>query len=131
MHVFGWCSIGREEWRWMQFLLLVYHDEKWWMSLSDALRAAVYEDYRTFVEKITNSGAYREGGELELSSTACTVRIRNGSTETCQVSYNPAREQLAGFFLIDANVLDDAIAIAAQIPAAHGGSIEVRAVLGG
>jgi hypothetical protein len=115
----------------MLFLLLIHHDEGHWISLPDGVRAGVYKDYRAFAEKTTKDGSYREGGELETSSSAVVVRVRNGITATSGGPFEERREQLAGFFLIEAADIDAAIAIAAQIPGARDGSIEVRAVRAG
>ena len=115
----------------MLFLLLIYHDEGHWTSLPGDVRAGVYKDYRAFAEKTAKDGSYREGGELEASSFAVMVRVRNGITATSRGPSEERREQLAGFFLIEAADIDTAIAIAAQIPGARDGCVEVRAVRAG
>ncbi len=93
----------------MQFLLLVYHDEKRWIDLSNELRSAVYKDYRAFVEQMTERGCFREGGECEPSPHASVVRVRNGKTITSPVAIDSSGEQLAGFFVIEANNVAAAI----------------------
>ncbi len=112
----------------MEFVLLIYHDERAWNSLSEKSRNDIYKEYRALVESISKGGKYKAGGELESISTAVTVRVRNGQPETTTGPFEPTREQLAGFFLIEANDLNEAIAYAAQIPSARDGSIEVRPV---
>ena len=112
----------------MQFLLLIYHNEKHWMSLPKEVRSGVYQDYRAFADNIVKNGSYREGGELEPSSSGFIVRVNENKIVVSEGPFDQTKQQVAGFFLIETNVVDDAIAIAAQIPGARDGAVEVRAV---
>lgn len=112
----------------MEFMLLIYHDEGIWSSLAEKSRDSIYKEYRTFVEDISQRGKHKAGGEFQSTSTAVTVRVRNGKAQTTKGPFAETREQLAGFFLIEAKDIDEAMTIAAQIPSARDGSIEVRPV---
>jgi hypothetical protein len=112
----------------MEFILLIYHRERSWVSLSEASRAAIYREYRDLSQHLSQSGRQRAGRELEPTSTAVTVRVRGGERETTVGPFEETREQLAGFFLIEAKDLSEAIDVAAQVPTARDGCVEVRPV---
>ena len=112
----------------MQYILLIYQNEKQWQGLSEAERDKVMGDYGTFTEAIVKSGQYRAGDELQPTSTATTVRVRNGKAMVTDGPFAETREQLGGFYLIEARNLDEANALAARIPSARDGSIEVRPI---
>ena len=86
-------------------------------------------EYRTFTQSIIQSGQFRAGDALKPTSTATTVRVRNGKTLTTDGPFAETREQLGGYYLIEAKNLDDAIALAARVPSGKFGSIEVRPVM--
>ena len=113
----------------MKYLLLIYENEKNWQSLSEAEQAAVYKEYGAFGESITKSGNYVAGHELQPTTKATTVRVRGGKVQTTDGPFAETREQLGGFYLIEAKNLDEAMGIAARIPSAKRGSIEVRPVV--
>jgi hypothetical protein len=110
----------------MQYMLLIYTDEKHMMNMSEADMKAMYTDYNAFSKKLVDSGAMRGGSELSRATTATTVRVRNGKPQTLDGPYAETKEQLGGYYLIDVPNLDDAISWAAQIPGAAHGVIEVR-----
>lgn len=110
----------------MQYLLLIYHDEGRWDALSEAERHTVYGGYRALRQELENAGKFKGGSQLQPTSTATVIRVRNGKTAITDGPYAETKEQLGGYFLVDARDLDDAMAIAARIPSASTGSIEVR-----
>ena len=107
----------------MQYLLAIYEDEKRWANGYDPAELA---EYRAFGEEYR--GAIKGGNALKQTSTATTVRVRNGKRLTTDGPFAETKEQLGGFYLVDAPDLDAAIAMAAKIPAARFGSIEVRPI---
>lgn len=113
----------------MHYMLLIYDRESDWEALSEEERGRVFAEYRAFTDSIVKSGHYRAGDGLQPTSTATTVRVRDGRTLTTDGPFAETREQLGGYYLVDAGDLDAAIAIAARIPGARAGSIEVRPVL--
>ena len=113
----------------MKYLLMIYEEEKAWNALSDAERGKIYGEYMQFSNEIKAEGKYVGGNPLKPTSTATTVRVRNGKQLVTDGPFAETKEQLGGYFLIEATDLDDAIKIAARIPGAKMGSIEVRPVL--
>jgi hypothetical protein len=112
----------------MQYLLLIYLNEAAMAERTEATAKATMNEYRSFTQSIIQSGNFKAGDRLQPTSTATTVRIRNGKTMTTDGPFAETREQLGGYYLIEAKDLDQAAAIAARIPAARDGSIEVRPV---
>ena len=113
----------------MEYLLLIYDRESNWSEMSEAERGQMMQDYGAFTESIRGSGHYKGGNPLQPIATATTVRVREGKTMTTDGPFAETREQLGGYYLIDAKDLDDALAVAARIPSARIGSIEVRPIL--
>lgn len=105
----------------MRYLCLVYSEEKQLESLSDA-------ECFDYSQSLEESGHRIAGEALEPVLTATTVRVRHGKVSITDGPFAETREQLAGFYLIDAADLNDAIRVAANIPAARIGSVEVRPV---
>ena len=110
----------------MKYMLLIYHAEKAWDGLTEEQRQQIYGDYRKFTEDIIASGNYVSGSELHPVSTATTVRVRDGEQLTTDGPFAETKEQLGGYYLVEADNLDQAIGIAARIPSAQVGTIEVR-----
>lgn len=110
----------------MQYLLLIYDDESRWMNMPPEALKAMYDDYGAFSASVEAAGAMRGGAELQPISSATTVRVRNGKVQTTDGPFAETKEQLGGYYLIDVPDLDAALAWAAKIPSARGGSIEVR-----
>jgi hypothetical protein len=112
----------------MQYLLLIYDDETKWAKMSEAESGKFFAEYTQFTTSVKESGKYVAGDALQPTSTATTVRVRDGKTVTTDGPFAETREQLGGYYLVDAKDLDEAIAIAARIPSAKIGSIEVRPI---
>jgi hypothetical protein len=113
----------------MKYLLLIYESEAAWAALSEAERGKIFEEYMTYSKGIRAKGNYLGGAALQPVATATTVRVKNGKTLTTDGPFAETREQLGGFFLVEAKDLDEAIVLAAGIPGARMGSIEVRPIL--
>jgi hypothetical protein len=113
----------------MQYVLLIYLNEQKWQGMPEAERDKVMAEYGAFTESIVKSGNYKGGDELQPVSAATTVRVRNGKPIVSDGPFAETREQLGGYYLIEAKDLDEATAIAARIPSARDGSIEVRPVV--
>jgi hypothetical protein len=113
----------------MQYLLLIYETEKATSAMSEADRTQMGADYITFTKEIIASGHFKGGDALQPIHTATTVRVREGKTSTTDGPFAETREQLGGYYLIEAKDLDEANQIAARIPSAKWGSIEVRPVM--
>ena len=114
----------------MQYLLLIYHNEGEWEKKGSAEQAPMYQEYRQLIQQLTETGKYRGGDQLKPTETATTVRMREGKRVVTDGPFAETKEQLGGYFFVDANDLDEAIAIASRIPTARTGSIEVRPVVG-
>lgn len=110
----------------MQYLLLIYHSEADWAKVVDAEREPIYREYRQLREQLSENGKYRGGSQLEPTGVATTVRVRDGKRVVTDGPFAETKEQLGGYFLIDANDLGEAIAVAGRIPAAREGSVEIR-----
>src|SRR5688500_5473865 len=113
----------------MKYLCLIYENEKNWESLPPAESEAVMNEYFTFTEDIRKNGKYVAGEALQPTATATTVRVRNGKVSTTDGPYIETKEQLGGFYLIEAKDLNEAIQIASRIPSARFGGVEVRPVI--
>jgi len=113
----------------MQYMCLIYDDEQVFHNLPDDERNQVYGDYGTFTESIRESGSYVAGDALQPTSTATTVRIRDGKTLVTDGPFAETKEQLGGYYLVEAADMDEALKIAERIPSARYGSIEVRPVV--
>jgi len=111
----------------MQYALLIYTEEPT-EAPPEEVMAAEMEAYNAFGQHITDRGAMKGGEALASSSTATTVRVRDGRTITTDGPFAETKEVLGGFYLVDAADLDEAIGYAAMIPGAKHGSIEVRPV---
>ncbi|HSC91181.1 MAG TPA: YciI family protein [Gaiellaceae bacterium] len=110
----------------MRYLALIYGDEQRWEGLGDAERQAMYERYRAFGAKTRERGNLVEGSELRPTSTATTVRVRDGETLVTDGPFAELREQIGGYYVLDCDSIDEAVALAAGIPAVEHGAIEVR-----
>jgi hypothetical protein len=113
----------------MEYLLLIYHTEKDYVKLTDAQKEPIYAEYRQLMGELSAKGKLRGGHQLTLTNTATTVRVRDGKKVLTDGPFAETKEQLGGYFLVDAADLDDALAIAAKIPGARVGSVEVRPVI--
>ena len=112
----------------MRYLLLIYGPEATEEPLAEEA-AAVMAAYNAFTEHIRSKNAYLGGEALEPTATATTVRVRDGQTLTTDGPFAETKEQLGGFYLVEAKDLNEAIQIASRIPSARFGSVEVRPVI--
>ena len=112
----------------MNYLLLIYSNEAEMMALGEAGLKKMSDEYMEFTKSIVQAGQFKAGDRLKPSSTASTVRVRNGKAAITDGPFAETREQLGGYYLIEAKNLDEATAIAARVPGARIGSIEVRPI---
>jgi hypothetical protein len=112
----------------MNYLLLIYANEAEITDLGENALKKVVGEYTDFTKSIVQAGNFKAGDRLKPVSSASTVRVRNGKTTVTDGPFAETREQLGGYYLIEAKNLDEATAIAARIPGARFGSIEVRPV---
>ncbi|PYO01185.1 MAG: hypothetical protein DMD91_08280 [Candidatus Rokuibacteriota bacterium] len=114
----------------MRYMLLIYDEEAKVNTMTGPERAAIHQEYGEFIDDIRKSGAFLAGDPLQRTSTATTVRGKNGKTITTDGPFAETKEQLGGYFIVEAKNLDEAIAVAARIPSVRvGGSIEVRPIM--
>ena len=112
----------------MNYLLLIYSNEAQFGALPESELKKMTNEYMDFTKSIVQAGQFKAGDRLKPVSTASTVRVRNGKAAITDGPFAETREQLGGYYLIEAKNLDEATAIAARIPGARIGSIEVRPV---
>jgi hypothetical protein len=112
----------------MQYLCLIYEDEKEWEKLPPAETDRILGEYRTFTETLKRSGNYVGGNPLQPSHTATTVRVRKERVATTDGPYAETKEQLGGYYLLEARDLNEAIQLAGRIPGARLGAVEVRPI---
>lgn len=112
----------------MQYLLLLYADESRWPEFTDAQKAEAMASYQAFYEALTKAGAYVGSNRLQPTSNSTTVRVLDGKTQVLDGPYAESKEQLGGYYLIDAPDLDAALSWAARCPAASHGVVEVRPI---
>lgn len=113
----------------MKYLCLIYDEEKKMAGMSKSESEAFMGEYFAFTEGIKKSGHYLGGEALQPVATATTVRVRNGKMSTTDGPFAETKEQLGGFYFIEAKDLNDAIQVASKIPSARFGTIEVRPVV--
>jgi hypothetical protein len=112
-----------------KYMLLIYGDEKGMANVTPEQLQQEYDAYAAYTQEIKDRGAWVAGEGLDRTSTATTVRVKNGETLTTDGPFAETKEQLGGFYEIEVGNLDDAIKAAAMIPGAQYGSIEVRPVM--
>jgi hypothetical protein len=110
----------------MKYMLLVYMGEN---AMSEAEREQCYKDSTQLTHELHKNGKYLAANPLQPVASATSVRIRDGKRHVTDGPFAETREQLGGYFLIDAKDLDEAIGIAARIPGARKGTVEIRPVL--
>jgi hypothetical protein len=113
----------------MKYLCLIYDEEKKIAAMSKSESDAFMGEYFAFTDAIRKSGHYIGGEALQPVHTATTVRVRNGKVSTTDGPFAETKEQLGGFYFINARDLNDAIQVASKIPSARLGSIEVRPIM--
>jgi hypothetical protein len=110
----------------VKYMLLIYGDEK---ALDETEREQCYRESVQLAHQIDSAGQYLAAAPLHPTWTGASVRVREGKRLVTDGPFAETREQLGGYFLIDARDLDEALAIAAQIPMARRGTVEVRAIM--
>jgi len=111
----------------MQYLLLCCFDEKRWHAIPEAQRDGIMRDYGALIQSLDRSGHHLASAKLQSSSTATTVRSRNGKPAVTDGPFAETKEQVGGYHLVECKDLDEAISIAKRIPTIpHGGTVEVR-----
>jgi hypothetical protein len=113
----------------MRYMLLIYDREADWAALSEKQRGELFQQYMAFTDGIRKSGHYVAGDPLQPIATATTVRVRSGKTVSTDGPFAETREQLGGYYIVNGKNLDEATEIAARIPSARMGSIEVRPIM--
>jgi hypothetical protein len=106
--------------------MLLIHDQDVWETLSDDEQNAIYEEYSAFTRELRDQGRFVSAHELQPKTTAATVRVREGETLVTDGPFAETKEALGGYFLIEAESLDEATTWAAKIPTARYGVVEVR-----
>ena len=112
----------------MQYMLLIYDNEKEMQANRKGATDVMMTEYREFTDSIQKSGNLKAGDALQPTSAATCVRIRNGKTLTTDGPFAETKEQLGGYYVIEAKDLDEATKIAARVPSAKNGTIEVQPV---
>ena len=113
----------------MKYLCLIYDDETRWDRMSKEEATVGYGKYHTFTEGIRSSGHLVSGNPLKPTSTATTVRMRNGAVSTTDGPFAETKEQLGGYYVIEARDIADAESVASRIPVGDNGAVEVRPIL--
>ena len=113
----------------MRYALLIYANEQEWASQSQEETEAQFQEYMAFTKDIVDRGIYKSGEALQPTATATTVRVRDGERLTTDGPFAETKEQLGGFYVVEAKDLDEAIELAARIPDVRNGSIEVRPIM--
>jgi hypothetical protein len=113
----------------MQYLLLIYGSEAQMKKQTEAEQNAILNEYGEFTQSIAQSGHLRGGNELNVTSTAKTVRLREKKKMVTDGPFAETKEQLGGYYLVEAKDVDEALSIAARIPSARWASIEVRSII--
>jgi hypothetical protein len=114
----------------MRYMLLIYGDETARTKMSEQEGRAMFKQYEEFTESIRRTGAFQAGEPLQPTSTASTVRMKNGRTMTTDGPFAETKEQLGGYYIVEAKNLDEALSIAARVPSVQiGGAVEVRPIM--
>jgi hypothetical protein len=110
----------------MRYLVLIYGSEQQWESMTPEAMGAMLSQYNSYTQELASSGVLRGGDELQPTFTATTVRVRDGKQHNTDGPFAETKEQLGGYYIIETDSLDQAIAWAAKCPGATYGSVEVR-----
>jgi len=114
----------------MEYLLLIHDDESVYATLSENELSSLGQEYGAYTEALKTSGVYRDGRQLQPSSASTTVTVRDGEQVVTDGPFAETKEQLGGFYLIEAATLDEALEAAAAIPSVKfGGVVEVRPIV--
>ena len=110
----------------MKYMLLIYHEE---LALSETEREECYKESTQLAHQLKANGQYLSANPLQLTALATSIRVRNGKQFITDGPFSETREQLGGYYLVDASDLDEAISIAARIPMVRKGTVEIRPVV--
>lgn len=113
----------------MQYILLIYGDETIDANATEEENQAVMNEYFAFSGEVRDRGLFVAGEALHPTTAATTVRVRDGKTVTTDGPFAETREQLGGFYILNCKDLDEAIEMAAKIPGARHGSVEIRPIV--
>lgn len=113
----------------MKYLMLIYQDEKQFAGMTEGDKQKLYSEFGQLRQELTTKGQFIGGSQLHPTSTASSVRVRDGKELIIDGPFAETHEQLGGYFLIEAKDLDEALGIAARIPSAREGTIEVRPIV--
>ena len=113
----------------MQYLLLIYGNEAHFNKLSKSEQGKIAEEYGAYTKSIPDSGHLRGGNELDITAKAKTIRVRNGKKAVTDGPFAETKEQLGGYYLVEARDEKEALALAARIPSVRWGAIEVRPII--
>jgi hypothetical protein len=112
----------------VQYMLLIYAQESGWQNLSEEERGSFMQRYRDFTDELRSAGALVGGDRLQPTANATTVRVRDGEQLVTDGPFTETKEQLGGYYLIEAESIDEAIQWATKLPGSHHGSVEIRAI---
>jgi hypothetical protein len=113
----------------MRYALLIYANEQGWADQTQEQADSQFQEYMAFTKDIVDRGIHKGGEALQQTSTATTVRVRDGETLTTDGPFAETKEQLGGFYVLEAKDLDEAIELATRIPDVRSGSIEIRPIM--
>ena len=113
----------------MRYLLMIYCDENAWGTMSAEAQGSAFQGYNKLTTDLSTSGKLGASDALQPTSTATVVRVRNGEVLTTDGPYTETKEQLGGFYLVDATDLDEAVRWAAQVPSYGNMAVEVRPIM--
>ena len=113
----------------MLYMLMIYAHEADWAAASEAERAQVMREHDDLMHDLKRVNKYHSCGALEGTAAATTVRVRSGKTLVSDGPFAETKEQFGGYYIVDARNLDDAMAIAARIPTARTGAVEIRPII--
>ena len=115
----------------MQYMILIYGEERIWQDMTPEQAQTMYAEYMAYSQELAAAGAMRGGSELQPSSTATTLSLNKGDVVMTDGPYAETKEQLGGYFLIEAGNLDEALAWARKCPGIKTGHLEVRPLMEG
>lgn len=113
----------------MRYLLLIYDNEATWTKFSEDEKRKLMAEYGQFSQDLRARGKYVGGAQLQPTATATSIRVRDGKRVVTDGPFAETREQLGGYYIVDAANLDEAIAVAERIPSARLGTIEIRPIV--
>jgi hypothetical protein len=113
----------------MKYMLLIHDEEQAWGKMSQEEQQRIYGEYGQFTQQLKADGHHLASSQLQPTSMATSVRVRDGKRLVTDGPFAETREQLGGYYLVEARDLDEAIGIAARIPSARMGTIEVRPIV--